>query len=256
MTRATELSDAIRRPKHPGRPAVMPYLTSGYPSCEGFTELLLGVAELADAIEVGVPFSDPMADGPVIQRSSRLALDEGVTLRWILETVRTLPRRPSAPLVLMSYLNPLLAYGLDRVVDDAYDAGFSGFIVPDFPWEESGAFRAKVASRGMAPVQLVTPVTPDERLRTLTAGEGGFVYVVTVTGTTGAAIDTATVNRFLDRVRAMTTKPVVAGFGIRGPEHVRALAGHADGAIVGTALIDALGKGEDGVAFVRALVEG
>ena len=256
MTPGERLTQAIREPKHADRPAVMPYVTSGYPSREAFGELLLGLGEVADAIEVGVPFSDPMADGPTIQRSSRAALEQGVTLTWILETVASLPQRPGAPLVLMSYLNPLLQYGLDRIVTDAAAAGFSGFILPDLPWEESEDFRAAAERAGLAVIQLVTPVTPDERVRQLTRGPGGFVYAVTVTGTTGGALNTEEVAAYLDRVRSLSELPVCAGFGIRSAEHVKALAGHADGAVVGSALIEAQSRGEDAVAFVKALAEG
>lgn len=255
-TPAQRLTQAILNPKRAGRPAIMPYVTSGYPSREGFAELLLGLADVADAIEVGVPFSDPTADGPVIQRSSRAALDAGVTLSWILDTLRTLPRPPAAPLVLMSYLNPLLASGLERLVDEVGALGVCGFIVPDLPWEEGEALRALAHARGLAVIQLVTPVTSDARLRMLTAGDGGFVYAVTMTGTTGAAMDPGAVAGFLDRVRAVSALPVCAGFGIRTAAHVRALAGHADGAVVGSALIEAQGRGEDAVAFVRALADG
>lgn len=253
-TPAQRLSDAIRTPKRAGLPAVMPYITSGFPTRDGFAELVLGLSDVSDAIEIGVPFSDPMADGPVIQRSSRIALDGGASLKWILETLGSLPRPPACPLVLMSYTNPLLAYGYERLVDDALAVGVCGFIVPDMPWEESGAFRALIASRGLASIQLVTPVTPDDRLTMLGQGEGGFVYAVTVTGITGAPMEPTEISSYLDRVRSKTGKPVCAGFGIRTAAHVRAFSGHADGAIVGTALIEALERGEDGVAFVRALL--
>lgn len=252
-TPATALAAAVRRPKHPGLPAILPYLTSGFPRREGFAEQLLAVSDEADAIEVGVPFSDPMADGPVLQRASRIALEDGTTLTWILETLAGLPRAPGCPLVLMSYLNPLLAYGLDRLVDDAARARISGFIVPDLPWEEGAALRERAEAAGLASIQLVTPVTPPERLARLGAGEGGFVYAVTLTGTTGAAMDPDAVAAYLDRVRETTGKPVCAGFGIRTAEHVRRLAGHADGVIVGTAMIEALDAGRDGAAFVRGL---
>lgn len=256
LTPAQRLTAAIRHPKRPGRPAVMPYVTSGYPSREGFGELLLGIGELADAIEVGVPFSDPTADGPVLQRSSRLALEAGVTLEWILETIAALPRSPGAPMVLMSYLNPLLAHGLERVVERAAQVGFSGFIVPDMPWEESAELRALAEAAGLTVIQLVTPVTPEARLKMLGAGEHGFVYAVTVTGITGGEMQPGEIAAYLARVRLSTHKPVCAGFGIRTAEHVRGLTGLADGAIVGSAFVEALGRGEDGVAFVRALVEG
>lgn len=253
MTPAERLSAAIRCPKTPGRPAIMPYLTSGFPTMEGFGDLLLQAGELADAIEVGVPFSDPMADGPVIQASSRVALEQGVNLRWILETIRELPRRPAAPMVLMSYLNPLLAYGLEQLVEDAAAAGISGFIVPDLPWEEGQSFRDHVAAKGLANIQLVTPVTPPERMAMLTAGEGGFVYAVTITGITGGAMDPAAVASYLDRVCASTTKPVCAGFGIRNASHIDGLTGHAHGAIIGTAVIQHLADGGDLGDYLRSL---
>ncbi len=253
MTPAQRLSAAIRSPRRAGLPAIMPYITSGFPSREGFAELLMSVGSVADAIEVGVPFSDPMADGPVIQRSSHAALANGVNLPWILQTLRELPTPPEAPMVLMSYLNPLLAYGLERLVEDAAAAGICGFIVPDLPWEEGEQLRGLLEAKGLTTIQLVTPVTPMDRLRRLTAGEGGFVYAVTITGTTGAAMQTADVASYLDRVRSVTSKPVCAGFGIRSAEHIVGLSGHADGAVIGTAFIQALERGEDPAAWLRAL---
>lgn len=253
-TPALDLSAAISSPKHPGRPAIMPYVTSGWPSREGFADLLIALGEVADAIEVGVPFSDPMADGPVIQKTSREAIDQGVTLTWILEVLREHKDAIGCPRVLMSYLNPLLAHGIDRLVDDAAEAGVSGFIVPDLPLEEAEAFDVACARRGLARIALVTPVTPEDRLRRLTAGEGGFVYAVTVTGITGGDLTPADIHDYLARVREVAGKPVCAGFGIRRAEHVAGLTGHADGCIVGTAFLQALGRGEDPQAFVRGLL--
>lgn len=251
---ALALSEAIRHPKHPGRPAIMPYVTSGWPSREGFADLLIALGEVADAIEVGVPFSDPMADGPVIQKTSREAIASGVTLTWILEVLRAHRDAIGCPRVLMSYLNPLLAYGVDRLVADAAAAGVSGFIVPDLPLEEAAAFDAACAGHGLARIPLVTPVTPEDRLRQLTSGEGGFVYAVTVTGITGGDLTPEAIHGYLDRVRRVSGKPVCAGFGIRTAAHVAALAGHADGCIVGTAFLQALGEGHDPQAFVRGLL--
>lgn len=253
-TPAQRLTAAIRSPRRPGMPAIMPYVCSGFPTRDSFAELVSGLSEVSDAIEIGVPFSDPMADGPVIQRSSRVALEQGATLPWILDTLAHLPRPAQCPLVLMSYTNPLLQYGYEKLIDDAMAVGVCGFIVPDLPWEEGEAFRALVLAKGLASIQLVTPVTPEERLVRLSAGEGGFVYAVTVTGITGAAMKPVEVSAYLDRVRGLTGKPVCAGFGIRSAEHVRALTGHADGAIVGTALIEAQERGEDAVGFVRGLM--
>ena len=248
------LTAAIRNPKRPGRPALMPYLTSGWPSREGFADLLVEVGRVADVIELGVPFSDPMADGPVIQATSREALDAGVSLPWILETLRSMNVRPEAPMVLMSYLNPLLAYGLERLAAEVAALGICGFIIPDMPWEEGEDARALFASQGLAFVQLVTPVTPEERLKTLTGGESGFIYAVTVTGTTGGAMDPSDIVDYLERVRQTSPVPVCAGFGIRSATQVRALTGHADGVVVGSAFLEALRSGQSPTGWLEDLM--
>lgn len=237
-----------------GRPALLPYLTAGFPEREGFAELLMRVAEIADGVEIGVPFSDPMADGVSIQGSSQVALSQGVSLRWILETLRELPERPAAPLLLMSYLNPLLAYGLEPLARDAAAAGVSAFIIPDLPWEESADARAALGAAGLGLVQLVTPLTPPERLQMLAKGSRGFVYAVTMTGTTGGDALPDDLTDYLARVREAADVPVCAGFGIRRREQVAALTGHADGVIVGSALIDTLAEGGDPIAFLRGLL--
>lgn len=246
------LTASIRSPKNPGKPALMPYLVSGYPTRAGFSDLLRQAGAVADAIEVGVPFSDPMADGPVIQVASRQALDNGVNLTWILDQLRK-AGDVGAPTVLMSYVNPLLAYGLDRVVEDASEAGASGFIVPDLPFAESGAFREACASHEMALIQLVTPVTPADRLAKLCAASTGFVYAVTIAGITGATSLPAELMGYLDRVRAVSPVPVCAGFGIRTARDMERLRGHADGAIVGTRVIEAIRDGEDLGEVLRGL---
>jgi len=232
----------------------MPYLTAGFPDRPGFSDLLRRVAGVADAVEIGVPFTDPMADGVSIQASSRAALENGVTLRWIVETLAGMEPRPDAPLLLMSYLNPLLAYGVPALVRDAAAAGVCGLIIPDLPWEECGPVRGEADAAGLALVQLVTPITPAERLATLAAASRGFVYAVTMTGVTGGEVLPAALRDYLARIRAVSPVPVCAGFGIRRPEQVARLTGLADGVIVGSALIDVLGRGEDPVAFLKALV--
>ena len=251
-----KLTDAIRNPRR-GSVAVMPYLTAGYPDREAFSTLLCRVGHVADALEIGVPFSDPMADGVTIQESSRLALENGTTLSWILDTLRQTD--VGCPFVLMSYLNPLLAYGLRRLCRDAAAAGASGLIVPDLPWEESAELRALAEAEGIGVVQLVTPVTPPDRLRMLCEGSRGFVYAVTVTGVTGvtgvaqAGADRSGLSAYLDAISSVSPVPVCAGFGIRGADDVAALAGHADGAIIGSAVIQELAAGRDAAAWVRAL---
>jgi tryptophan synthase alpha chain len=175
------LSAAIRDAATRGEPAIVAFMTAGFPSIARFREDLLAVAAGADVVEIGVPFTDPMADGMTIQRSSQAALRQGVSLRWILGELATM-QRPAAPLVLMSYLNPLLQYGYDRLASDAAAAGVCGFIVPDLPFDEGAELRAALAATGVALVQMVTPVTPEQRLARVCAASEGFVYAVTITG--------------------------------------------------------------------------
>jgi tryptophan synthase alpha chain len=245
---------AIRAANAAGRPAIVGFMTAGFPKRETFTQDLAKVASAADVVEIGIPFTDPMADGMTIQRASRGALAQGVTLPWILESLRTMQPRPKAPLLLMSYLNPLLAYGLDRLPRAAREAGIAGVIVPDLPYEECADMRAALESEGVGLVQMVTPVTPDARLKMLCDAGRGFVYAVTMTGTTGKNVAVPDdVLTYLARVKAVATIPVCAGFGIRSSEQVRRLEGHVDGAVVGSALVEVLERGEDPVAFLNAL---
>lgn len=234
--------------------ALVPFMTAGYPEPDQFIETLLTIARQADVIEIGVPFSDPMADGMTIQRSSFAAIEKGVSLRWILEQLEGHRELIDTPLVLMSYLNPLLAFGLDRLGAAALAAGVCGFIVPDLPFEESQALRDALEPHGIGLVQLVTPATPAGRLGTLCAESRGFVYAVTVTGITGGGRGLpAEVTDYLETVRAASPLPVCAGFGIRSRDDVERLSGAADGVIVGSALVEVLERGEDPGAFLAGL---
>lgn len=257
MMSQQRISEAIRSAAARGQPALVAYVTAGFPRREGFLAQLHAIAEAVDVIEIGVPFSDPMADGPTIQRSSRAALAQGVSLRWILAELAAAGRKPAVPILLMSYLNPLLAYGLARLPDAALRAGVSGFIVPDLPYEECGELREALDARGLALVQLITPVTPPARLQMLCDNSRGFVYAVTMTGTTGksVAIPKNTLEYF-ERARKGSPLPVCAGFGIRDREQVSLLAPHVDGVIVGSALVEAIERGEDPAAFLRSLRTG
>ncbi len=246
---ASRLTHAIRDPK--GAIALMPYLTAGYPDRATFIDLLRSVAEVADAIELGVPFTDPMADGTTIQETSRKALESGVTLPWILSTLKE--AEIDTPCVLMSYTNPLLAYGFEALVADASEAGVCGFIVPDLPLEECGPFDALCQTKNLAIVQLVSPVTSPERMKRVCAASRGFVYAVTVTGVTGTAADPTELARYLARLKETTDLPVCAGFGIRERPDVQRLEGVADGAIVGPALLQVLADGGDPVSYLRSL---
>ena len=247
------ITQAIREARAGGSPALVAYLTAGFPSRARFAEHVHALAAGADVVEIGVPFTDPMADGVTIQRSSQAALAQGVTLRWILEALEAM-QPVAAPLVLMSYLNPLLAIGLEALAQSAQRAGVSGFIVPDLPFDESAPLRAAVAPAGLALVQMVTPVTEPPRLSEVCRASEGFVYAVTMTGTTGKNVAVPTeVLGYLDRVRAAATVPVCAGFGIRSREQVSLLAGHVDGVIVGSALVEVLERGEDPTKWLEGL---
>jgi tryptophan synthase alpha chain len=244
---------AIAAAAKKGEPALVAFLTAGYPRRESFRQHVAAIASAADVVEIGVPFSDPMADGVTIQASSRDALAQGVTLRWILSELAAMPR-VEAPLVLMSYLNPLLAYGYDALAMAAKDAGVCGFIVPDLPFDEGEDLRGSLGQHGLALVQMVTPVTTPERLRAVCARSEGFVYAVTSTGTTGRRSDLPDdIRAYLAAVRAAARVPVCAGFGIRTREHVTSLRGHVDGVIVGSALVEVLGNGADPAAWLRGL---
>jgi len=248
------IAQAIRSASEQGRPALVAFLTAGFPRKEEFAAQLAAIGAAADVVEIGVPFSDPMADGMTIQRSSHVALQQGVSLDWILRTLGALQERPRAPLLLMSYLNPLLAYGLDRLPAAARAAGICGFIVPDLPFEESDEIRAALDSEGLALVQMVTPVTPADRLAMLCRAARGFVYAVTMTGTTGKSVAVPDdVLGYMDRVRAVSPVPVCAGFGIRSAEQVQRMTGHVDGVVVGSALVEVLERGDDPAAFLRGL---
>jgi len=255
MTPGEKISAAIS--SAPDGMAIVAFLTAGFPKREKFEEHLTAIGNAADVVEIGVPFTDPMADGMTIQRSSREALAQGFTLRWLLDTLQRMQRDarlPGAPLVLMSYLNPLLAFGLEKLAAEAAKSGVCGFIVPDLPYDESADFRAALADHGIALIQMVTPVTRPQRLAELCAATQGFVYAVTMTGTTGRSASVpGDVTRYLDTVRAASKVPVCAGFGIRGREQVEQLKGHVAGVIVGSALVEVLESGQDAAAFLRAL---
>jgi tryptophan synthase alpha chain len=195
-----------------------------------------------------------MADGLTIQRSSRIALDQGVTLEWLLETLAGSRGTIEAPLLLMSYFNPLLAFGLDALPAAAGRAGISGFIVPDLPLEESDELKGALSREGIALVQFVAPTTPPARAARLCAASEGFVYALTMNGITGkdAALAESTL-AYLSRLKADARVPVCAGFGIRSGGQVARLAPHVDGVIVGSALVEVLERGEDAGAFLRAL---
>jgi tryptophan synthase alpha chain len=244
---------AIRAANEAGRTGLVPFVTAGYPEPKDFISTLQAVARVGDVVEVGIPFSDPMADGMTIQRSSFEALRKGVSLAWIFDELEK-AGDVDAPLVMMSYLNPLLAFGYERLADRALETGVCGFIVPDLPFEESEEIRSVLEDKGLGLVQLVTPATPDNRLKTLCDASRGFVYAVTITGITGGDAGLPDdLAGYLDKVSAVSHIPVCAGFGIRAASDVAAVGAHAAGAIVGSALVEVLERGEDPTGFLNAL---
>lgn len=250
MTGAKSITAAIEAAEGP---AICAYVTAGYPDLDSFPEILRSVAAASDVVEVGVPFTDPMADGLTIQRASHVALTNGVTLPWILETIAQ-QADLDVPVLLMGYYNPFLAFGLGRLGTALISSGVSGLIVPDAPLEESGEIREVIDPLGLALVQLVTPTTPPDRLQALTKASGGFVYAVTTRGVTGGNVEFSEDDLgYLDRVGEASSLPVMAGFGIRRRVQVEALAPHVDGVVVGSALIDAIEAGEDPGDFLASL---
>jgi len=235
-------------------PALVAFITAGYPEPRDFLATLRAVAGAADAVEIGVPFSDPMADGVTIQRSSQHAIEKGVTLSWILDELARRDFELPAPVLLMSYLNPVLAYGYTALAERAAKVGVSGFLVLDLPYEESAPFAAALNAHGLALVQLVTPVTPLERLARVCGASQGFVYATTRLGITGGEStlppDTA---KYLAAVKAASPLPVCAGFGVRRADQVKTFGQHADGVVVGSALVEVLERGEDPAQFLKAL---
>jgi tryptophan synthase alpha chain len=252
------IAEAFASARASGRKAAfMPYLMGGFPDLETSRRIGIAYAEGgADLIELGVPFSDPLADGPVVHAAGTAALRAGATVDSVLEVGHSIAEH--APVVIMSYANPIYVRGLERFADAIANAGASGLIVPDLPLEEAPAVLEACDARELALVPLVAPTTPDERLARIGARARGFLYTVSLTGTTGerAGLDGA-LARVVARAAASTRVPVAVGFGIGTPEQAAdAAAAGANGVIVGSRLVRAAGEGEDPVGHVRALVRG
>jgi len=243
-TGTARIARAFARARDEKRLAMVVYLTVGYPDRAATSELLRAALDGgADVLELGVPFSDPLADGATVQRASEIALRQGISLAECLAEAATIVRDRDATVLLMGYANPFLRYrgGLNRFASDAAHAGAAGIIVPDLPSEESAEFDAALDPEGLARIDLYAPTTPDERLARLVPHARGFVYCVSLTGVTGArrALG-ADVAEFVGRVRRHTSLPIAVGFGISAPEHVASLRGVADAVVVGSAALDAV----------------
>jgi tryptophan synthase alpha chain len=229
--------------KKQGRAAFITFVMAGDPDPTTSLEIIKALPKAgSDIIEIGMPFTDPMADGPAIQAAGLRALKVGMTLRKTLEMVREFRRGDgTTPLVLMGYYNPIYIYGVDKFLADAKAAGVDGLIVVDLPPEEDSELCLPAMQAGLNFIRLATPTTDDKRLPAVLANTSGFVYYVSITGITGSAgADSAAIAQAVARIKRHTKLPVCVGFGIRTPDAARAIAGRADGAVVGTALVDAL----------------
>ena len=235
-----------------GRTALIPYLTAGYPSAQASLEALQAADAVADILEVGVPFSDPLADGPTIQRSTYDALQQGMTLAGTLALIER--ARLRRPVVVFSYLNPILRYGLARFLSDAGALGVAGLLLTDLPAGSDPAVESAIQASPLDLIRLIAPTTRPERLAQAVSGAQGFVYLVARLGVTGASAALAEgLEASIARVRQATPLPVAVGFGISTPAQARTVAGQADGVVVGSALVDVLGQA--GVPAARRFLE-
>lgn len=249
------IAEMFETAKSQGRAAFMPYFPIGYPTYDESIEAITLMAEAGvDGFEIGIPFSDPIADGPTIQAATQVALENGTTVKKCLEAVKTLRERGvTQPMIMMGYANPFVAYGIEQFVKDAKAAGADGLIIPDLPPEEAAMFAGICEQEDMGLVFFLAPTSNAKRIEMTTKHAKGFIYVVSLTGITGARTDLPEyLTEFIGRLRKNTTIPLVLGFGISTPDHARQVSELMDGFIVGSALVRA---GREGVPAVRELAK-
>jgi tryptophan synthase alpha chain len=260
MNRIDQKFNELRNQKRKG---FIPFVTAGDPNLETSLKIVLALADSgADIIELGVPFSDPMADGPTIQRSSQRALKNGTSLSRILDLVKTLRKSSSVPIVLFSYLNPLLRYGFEKLRDDAANVGIDGVLVTDAIEDEAKEIADHLADKNIDLISLVAPTTTDERLATIASAARGVIYAVSRAGVTGTRADTSVeAEKLVTRVRKFTDLPVAVGFGISSVEQVNDVWRYADAAVVGSAIVAEIEKNTDAAdlpervrSFVRSII--
>ena len=244
----TRIGERLERRRQEGRPAFVAFVTAGDPSLARTVELAAALdREGVDVLELGVPFSDPLADGPVIQRSSERALRRGITLAQVLDAVREIRKRSELPLLLFTYLNPILQYGVERLARDAKAAGADGVLVTDLPPEEAEEWLAAARRADLDTVFLAAPTSPEERLRRVAEASRGFVYAISRTGVTGERERLSDDARpLVERLKRLTKEPVILGFGVSTPAQVREVGAAADGVVVGSALVRFLEENPEG----------
>jgi tryptophan synthase alpha chain len=255
MTNTTRISRRFAELRRTGEMGLVAYITAGDPSLEATEKFVIALAEAgADVIELGVPFSDPIADGPVIQRASERALRSGTTLAGVLALVKSLRAKSDVPLVLFSYFNPVLQMGLEKFAEAAKAAGADGVLITDLTPEEAGEYRAAMSAHGLDTIFLAAPTSPDERLARIAEASSGFLYLISRTGVTGPKDQLADeLPSLARRVRRVTQLPIAIGFGISLPGHVSLLGGLADGAVVGSALVEEIERAGSVDAAAAAL---
>jgi tryptophan synthase alpha chain len=261
MTVQNGLDATFERARAEGRGVLILYLTGGFPETDSFVDLAVSLLDAgADVLEIGIPFSDPLLDGPAIQRSQQAALDVGVTPRDCLRFAAEIGARSEKPLLFMGAYNPVLAYGQENFCREAAAAGVSGLIVPDLPFEEQGDLLKATSASNLHLIQMVAPTSTQERVQRVCARASGFVYCISIAGVTGARTNVASTARpLVEKVRACSDVPVAVGFGIAGPEQAAAVSEFSQGVIVGSALIDLLADTDPvdrharAVHFVRSL---
>jgi tryptophan synthase alpha chain len=262
----TKITQAFERAHEEGRGVLIPYFMCGYPSAAQSIKFIVAAAEDgADIIELGMPFSDPLADGATIQHAGQIALDRGMTISGCMEVARQVAAQTSVPLLLMGYYNPLLAYGLDRFCEKARQSGVCGLIIPDLPPEEAMPLHEAAQRQGISLIFLVPPTTPDERIARIAElaaiGPGSFVYCVSLSGVTGSRAELPPhLQDFIERVRSFTKDkhlPLAVGFGLSTPEHIARVTSYADGAIVASALVNLIDryKEDEQVEAVRQFIQ-
>ena len=256
----SRLADRFEKLKRERRKGFIPFVTAGDPDLDTSLAIVLKLAKLgADVIELGVPFSDPMADGPTIQRSSQRALDRGVTLGDVLELARTARATIDTPIILFSYLNPLLRHGFESVVREAADSGIDGILITDAVDEEAAEYSRMLEAAGLDLISLIAPTTTDERLEKIAGMSRGFLYAVSRAGVTGARESMSSdAERLVGRARKFTDLPIAVGFGISTANQVNDVWRYADAAVVGSAIVSEIEKAPDGAAVtaVEGLVRG
>ena len=243
----SRIADRFQKLAAKGGKGFIPFITAGDPDLETSFTILFKLADLgADVIELGVPFSDPMADGPTIQRASQRALLNGVTLPDVLELARTFRNASETPLVLFSYLNPLLSYGFEKLCRDAADAGVDGVLITDAVDEEAAEFSRQLEASGLDLISLIAPTTTDERLERIANSSRGFLYAVSRAGVTGAQVDvSASASQLVERARKFTDLPIAVGFGISTAAQISNVWSFADAAVVGSAIVKVIEDSSD-----------